>query len=298
MKHKTPLEIALAALKEIAEYDQQSIWMDDRDDAANGMLNVAREAITNANTAAATQPDNWNKRNVSDINPNQIKVGTFGVIERDGKFLLIQRSKDHTSFAGKWCHPGGGVEYGEPSNKALIREFKEETGMNIKCGDYCAVHNFVTKDRHVILIFRDVYSTDIPQADDGHQAVGWFTTEQIDLMEVEGQLTPLGPVAHKAYLQWKAAKFSDPTPTIRRKLLQEICVQLYIAKKNLHFGANDELRHIKAAAQLYQTDPLFNAYVLRFAYAVENIFNPQDPNPTSFEDEDLFRLNIAQHGTG
>lgn len=34
-----------AALKIIAEYDGESIWNDDRDDAANAMLDIAREAI-------------------------------------------------------------------------------------------------------------------------------------------------------------------------------------------------------------------------------------------------------------
>lgn len=34
-----------AALKAIAEYDEQPIWMDDRDDAANDMLRIARKEL-------------------------------------------------------------------------------------------------------------------------------------------------------------------------------------------------------------------------------------------------------------
>jgi len=34
-----------AALRTIARYDEESIWSDDRDDAANAMLGVAREAL-------------------------------------------------------------------------------------------------------------------------------------------------------------------------------------------------------------------------------------------------------------
>ena len=33
------------ALEEIAHYDEQSIWMDDRDDASDAMLDVARQAL-------------------------------------------------------------------------------------------------------------------------------------------------------------------------------------------------------------------------------------------------------------
>lgn len=34
-----------AALKSIASYDEESIWMDDRDDAADDMLSIARNAL-------------------------------------------------------------------------------------------------------------------------------------------------------------------------------------------------------------------------------------------------------------
>lgn len=33
------------ALQEIARYDEQPIWNDDRDDAADGMLELARKAL-------------------------------------------------------------------------------------------------------------------------------------------------------------------------------------------------------------------------------------------------------------
>lgn len=38
----------LAALEKIANYDEQPIWSDDRDDAADAMLELAREALTAA----------------------------------------------------------------------------------------------------------------------------------------------------------------------------------------------------------------------------------------------------------
>lgn len=43
--YHTEIENLKAALKEIAEFDEQSIWDDDRDDAANAMLSVARKAL-------------------------------------------------------------------------------------------------------------------------------------------------------------------------------------------------------------------------------------------------------------
>jgi hypothetical protein len=34
-----------AALEKIAHYDEESIWMDSRDDSANDMLSIARVAL-------------------------------------------------------------------------------------------------------------------------------------------------------------------------------------------------------------------------------------------------------------
>lgn len=40
-----PATKLVKALQTIAQYDKESIWSDDRDDAADGMLSVAREAL-------------------------------------------------------------------------------------------------------------------------------------------------------------------------------------------------------------------------------------------------------------
>ena len=52
---------------------------------------------------------------------------TVGVLVRDGK-LLVQREKDGTEYA----LPGGHVKIGETTADGLIREYKEETGAEIK----------------------------------------------------------------------------------------------------------------------------------------------------------------------
>jgi hypothetical protein len=43
--YHTDIQRLRAALKEIAEFDEQSIWNDDRDDAANAMLSIARKTL-------------------------------------------------------------------------------------------------------------------------------------------------------------------------------------------------------------------------------------------------------------
>ncbi|EBW2264519.1 NUDIX domain-containing protein [Salmonella enterica subsp. enterica serovar Hillingdon] len=51
------------------------------------------------------------------------------IIERDGKILLAQRP-DHADQAGFWEFAGGKVEPGETQPQALIRELREELGID------------------------------------------------------------------------------------------------------------------------------------------------------------------------
>ena len=52
---------------------------------------------------------------------------TVGVLVRDGK-LLVQRDKDGNEYA----LPGGHIKLGETTADGLVREYKEETGADIR----------------------------------------------------------------------------------------------------------------------------------------------------------------------
>ena len=54
-----------------------------------------------------------------------------GIVVLDNKILLLKRVKPSTDGLGFWELPGGGLEYGETPNQAVIRELKEETGLDI-----------------------------------------------------------------------------------------------------------------------------------------------------------------------
>ena len=54
---------------------------------------------------------------------------TVGVLIRDGK-LLVQRDRDGSEYA----LPGGHVKIGETTVDGLVREYREETGADIKVG--------------------------------------------------------------------------------------------------------------------------------------------------------------------
>lgn len=61
------------------------------------------------------------------------------IIERDGKILLAQRPQ-HADQSGMWEFAGGKVEPGESQPQALVRELREELGIEAIVGNYIASH--------------------------------------------------------------------------------------------------------------------------------------------------------------
>ena len=63
------------------------------------------------------------------------RVMATAIIRKNGRFLMLKRSKGNRFYAGYWQFPEGGVEFGESLEQALAREVKEETGLRIKKAD-------------------------------------------------------------------------------------------------------------------------------------------------------------------
>ncbi|MEK7123141.1 MAG: NUDIX domain-containing protein, partial [Patescibacteria group bacterium] len=62
-----------------------------------------------------------------------IGVGAGAVIfSLEGKVFLARRGKEAGNESGKWEFPGGGVEFNETLEHALVREVMEEYGFEIE----------------------------------------------------------------------------------------------------------------------------------------------------------------------
>lgn len=54
-----------------------------------------------------------------------------GVIENSAQQILLAKRHEHLHQGGKWEFPGGKVESAETTAQALIRELKEEVGLDV-----------------------------------------------------------------------------------------------------------------------------------------------------------------------
>jgi len=65
---------------------------------------------------------------------NRPRVSTGAIIEKDGKFLIGKRNKE--PYKGDWTFPGGKIEGGETAEEAIVREVKEEMGVDFEITEF------------------------------------------------------------------------------------------------------------------------------------------------------------------
>lgn len=80
-------------------------------------------------------------------------VVAAALVEADGRVLLQQRAPDR-AMAGLWEFPGGKVEADELPEAALIRELREELGIEIAPADLAPAcfASAPNGERHMILL--------------------------------------------------------------------------------------------------------------------------------------------------
>ena len=80
------------------------------------------------------------------------RVRVAGILIEDDRILLIEHTKNNKKY---WLVPGGGVDWGESAAEALIREFKEETSLDIEVEKFLFISETIAPDKqkHVINLY-------------------------------------------------------------------------------------------------------------------------------------------------
>ncbi len=120
------------------------------------------------------------------VNRKQVsRVGAYGIIVRENRLLLCRLAPKVRHIAGRWTLPGGGVEFGEDPQDAVVREVLEETGLQIRPREIAAVHSFTSENSarkfHSIRI---IYHVEVlggelrNECDGSTDLCNWWTLEE------------------------------------------------------------------------------------------------------------------------
>ena len=113
-----------------------------------------------------------------------IVVGS--VIQKDGKFLLVQEKKPEVR--GLWNLPAGKAEKAYSLEENAIKEVKEETGYDAKIiGELTVIHNEGDKSvKHVYIA--EITGGEIKVPEDEILDARWFDWADIETLNREGKL--------------------------------------------------------------------------------------------------------------
>jgi len=101
------------------------------------------------------------------------------IIKNDeDKILLTRRNVE--PFKGQWCLPGGHIDVDEKALDAVIREAKEETGLDFEPEFITYLDEIVPEhDWHaVVLIFAGKGTGEIITQESEVTDIGWFSLEE------------------------------------------------------------------------------------------------------------------------
>lgn len=98
----------------------------------------------------------------------------------DGAGNILVQDRRNPNWPGI-AFPGGHVEPGESFSGSVIREVKEETGLDIQCPVLCGVKQFQTEEgaRYVVLFYKtDRFSGTLRSSEEGD--VFWIKRSELE----------------------------------------------------------------------------------------------------------------------
>ncbi|WP_353944516.1 (deoxy)nucleoside triphosphate pyrophosphohydrolase [Streptomyces sp. HUAS MG91] len=111
------------------------------------------------------------------IEPAVVVVVAAALYDTDGRLLAARRSAP-PSLAGRWELPGGKVEPGETQERALVRELREELG--VEASPVARVPGeWPLKPGYVLRVWRCSLDSGVPAPLQDHDELRWLAPADI-----------------------------------------------------------------------------------------------------------------------
>jgi len=114
------------------------------------------------------------------------KIVLGGVVIKDGKILILQRHENEEIYPGMWELPSGKRELLEPWDDSLMREIKEETGIDVEIIMPFSVFDYqIEKEKEIHdstqinFLVKPIKGAEVKLSNE-HQNHAWISKEEID----------------------------------------------------------------------------------------------------------------------
>lgn len=115
-----------------------------------------------------------------------MRLSTLCYIEKDDKYLMLHRVKKVNDInQDKWIGVGGGFEKDESPEECLLREVREETGLNLTSYRLRGVITFVSDEwetEYMYLYTADGYTGEMIECNEGN--LEWVEKSEISNLKI------------------------------------------------------------------------------------------------------------------
>jgi 8-oxo-dGTP diphosphatase len=114
----------------------------------------------------------------------QFWVGVHGAIANRARILVLRRADCMSYKPGLWDLPGGHLALGESFENCLLREIKEETGLEVSVGRLLGIHKIESEPYlQTLYVCRLTIYRPIKLRPDEHVEARWVSAAELAQLE-------------------------------------------------------------------------------------------------------------------